>query len=225
MACVPEIDLFYDGAEISQYYDRVKGFTTNSSILRSHGVSDLLAYAREAVQAARCKPISFQLPSLEDVEAAVSLARALGSLGDNVYVKVPVVNERGELTTELLRAVQAAGTKLNVTAVFTARHVDAIREFSETSGAPAIVSIFAGKISDTGRDPREVLSYARRKLPDSKILWAGCRSVYDYCTAARSGADIVTVPVAVLERMRCLDVPLEELAAQTVNQFLVDGSM
>ena len=217
-------EIFYDGADIAEYYDQVRGFTTNPSILRAHGVVCLLDYAKEAVREARGKPISFQLPVLRDTERCLRMADEISELGDNVYVKVPIIDEDGRSTSALLAALQRRNIKLNVTAVFSERHIDEIRKLSETEGAPAIVSIFAGKISDTGEDPTKLLKYAKASLPLSKILWAGCRSVYDYCTAAASGADIVTAPAAVLQRMCLLNQSVEDVAVSVVRQFVSDGS-
>ena len=201
------VDVFADGADIEQmkaaYKNKeVDGFTTNPSLMAKAGVTDYKAFAEEAVREIPDASISFEVFS-DDLDTMEKEAEILKQYGDNVFVKIPIVNSKGESTIELIKKLSADHVRLNVTAVYTIEQVKAITE-AVTEGVPTYISVFAGRIADTGVDPlplmKESVKVAHSKN-GVKLLWASCREVFNVIQANEIGADIITCPADVVKKV------------------------
>ena len=229
------IKIFADGASLASMREaardpRIAGFTTNPTLMRKAGVADYRAFAKEVLAEIRDKPISFEVFA-DDADGMRRQARELASWGDNVYVKVPVTNTRGTPMTELIRELAAAGVKLNVTAICT---LDQVREVAAAlaGGAPSVISVFAGRIADTCRDPiplmREALGICRAADRASgargiELLWASPREVLNIAQAAEIGCDIITVTPDLLAKLALHGKELAVFSLETVQMFHRDA--
>lgn len=201
----------------------VCGFTTNPALMarQSGGTSiHYESYARQYLEMADGLPVSFEVtaPYACDMDAQ---ARRIAAWGDNVLVKVPVIDVDGVDTWPIIRRLAHDGVRVNVTVVMDTHHlwsaVAALR-----GGAPSIISIFAGRIADTGADPTALFRLARKDVYPTdpiKLLWASTRQIRDVVLAEECGADIITMPPALLTKLPCLGVPLDEVARATVQEF------
>lgn len=223
------VDVFADGADIEQmkaaYKNKeVDGFTTNPSLMAKAGVTDYKAFAEEAVREIPDASISFEVFS-DDLDTMEKEAEILKQYGDNVFVKIPIVNSKGESTIELIKKLSADHVRLNVTAVYTIEQVKAITE-AVTEGVPTYISVFAGRIADTGVDPlplmKESVKVAHSKN-GVKLLWASCREVFNVIQANEIGADIITCPADVVKKVNNnLGRDINELPVDTVQGFAKD---
>lgn len=224
-----KIAVFCDGAKIEEMLElhrrkAVQGFTTNPTLMRKAGVTDFVAFARGVLAQITDLPISFEVFA-DDFGEMERQARLIASWGDNVYVKVPVTNTRGESSREVVRRLSGAGVRLNVTAMLT---VDQAREVCEVLDprVPAIISLFGGRIADTGRDPmpimREAVKVASR-LPLAQVLWASPREVLNVYQAEACGCHIVTCTKALLDKLDLRGKDLTEFSRETVEMFLRDA--
>jgi transaldolase len=224
------VQVFADGANLEQIQaladdPLVKGFTTNPTLMRQSGVRDYAAFARAALRAVPDKPISFEV--LADSPAEIRRqALAIAEWGDNVYVKVPITNSEGVSLTPLVSELAGRGVKVNVTAVFTLEQVwsacQALR-----GGAPSVVSVFAGRIADSGRDPvphmRAALSLCRSADRSIELLWASPREILNVVQADEVGVDIITVTESIRTKLHLLGKDLAEFSRDTVRMFKRDG--
>lgn len=223
------IALFLDGAslaDIDAAMSRgvVEGFTTNPTLAAKAGVKDYREFGREAVARVGDLPISFEVLA-DDLPAMGEQAREIASWGRNVFVKIPVCNTRRQSTIPLIRELSAEGLRVNVTAVMT------LRQVREVVGAvspkvPSIVSIFAGRIADTGVDPCPVMSAAVdlcRELPALQVLWASPREVLNVYQAEASGVDVIVLTADLLAKLSLRGKDLEEFSRDTVQMFYDDG--
>ena len=225
-----KVKLFTDGADKSQIVDMakqpwIKGFTTNPSLLKKAGVKDYAAYARELVAAVPDRHISFEVFS-DDIPEMVAQARVITTWGPNVYVKLPVTTTRGEPLFEAARALSGEGVNINMTAIFTAEQI--LRATSALDGgAPACVSVFAGRMADLGIDYRPLMREAvagARKTPNVEIIWASTREVFNVIEADEMGCHIVTAPAEILKKLPALGTKtLEELSLDAVKLFRADA--
>jgi transaldolase len=225
------IKIFADGASLASMLDaardpRIAGFTTNPTLMRKAGVADYRAFAREALAQIRDKPISFEVFA-DDTAGMRRQARDIAAWGDNVYVKVPVTNTRGEPSTDLVRELASDGVKLNVTALCTLDQVRAVAG-ALAGGAPAVISVFAGRIADTGRDPiplmREALAICRAADRRIELLWASPREVLNIAQAAEIGCDIITVTPDLLAKLALFGKELAAFSLETVQMFHRDAA-
>ena len=230
----PRIDLrvqvFADGANLEQMKalaadPNVKGFTTNPTLMRQSGIKDYAAFAREVLKAIPDKPISFEV--LADTPAEIRRqAQTIASWGDNVYVKVPITTTEGEPLTDLVGDLSRQGVKVNVTAVFTLEQV-AQACLSLRGGAPSIVSVFAGRIADSGRDPvphmQAALALCRAADHKIELLWASPRELLNVVQADEAGVDIITVTEAIRTKLHLLGKDLVEFSRDTVRMFKSDS--
>lgn len=219
------LKIFLDGADlnqISEFKDRVSGFTTNPTLIRKAGVKDYKGFARVLCNIVQHKPISFEVFA-DDFEGMEKQAREISSWGENIYVKIPVTNTKGESCGQLINKLGAEGIKVNVTAVTT---LDQIRNmcrfmFRET---PTILSIFAGRIADTGRDPVPFITAALAMKHDkTEILWASSREVLNIKQAQAAGCDIITLQPELIRKMDLFSKDLAEYSLETVKQFYEDA--
>lgn len=223
------VKVFADGADIEEMKSAYKnqlvdGFTTNPSLMAKAGVTDYKAFAEEAVSEIPDASISFEVFA-DDLPAMEKEAEILKQYGDNVFVKIPIVTTTGESTLPLIKSLSSKQVRLNVTAVYTIEQVKAITD-AVTEGVPTYVSVFAGRIADTGIDPLPLMKEAV-KVTHSKegvqLLWASCREVYNVIQANEIGADIITCPADVVKKVNNnLGRDIGELSVDTVKGFAKD---
>lgn len=223
------VEVFADGADVEQmkaaYKNKeVDGFTTNPSLMAKAGVTDYKAFAEEVVREIPDASISFEVFG-DDLETMEKEAEILKQYGDNVFVKIPIVNTKGETTIPLIKKLSADNVRLNITAVYT---LDQVKEITDavTEGVPTYISVFAGRIADTGVDPvpmvKESVEIAHSKA-GVKLLWASCREVINVIQADELGADIITCPADVVKKVNTnLGRDIEELSVDTVQGFAKD---
>ncbi|MGA9082427.1 MAG: transaldolase family protein [Pseudolabrys sp.] len=225
-----KVKLFTDGADKAQIVEMAKqpwiaGFTTNPSLLKKAGVSDYAAYARELVVAVPDRHISFEVFS-DDVPEMVAQARVITTWGKNVYVKLPVTNTRGEPLFEAMRMLSREGVRINMTAIFTDEQVERAIEALD-GGAPACVSVFAGRLADFGIDYRPIMRNAiarARKTRSIEIIWASTREVFNVVEADDMGCHIITAPADVLKKLPALATKSgAELSLAAVKSFRDDA--
>jgi len=224
------IKIFADGASLASMREaardpRIAGFTTNPTLMRKAGVADYRAFAREVLAEIRDKPISFEVFA-DDTAGMRRQAGEISAWADNVYVKVPVTNTRGAPTTDLVRELAAEGVKLNVTALCTLDQVRTVAG-AVAGGAPSVISVFAGRIADTGRDPipimREALAICRAADRRIELLWASPREVLNIVQAAEIGCDIITVTPDLLAKLALHGKELGAFSLETVQMFHRDA--
>jgi transaldolase len=223
------IKLFCDGADFDSmmalYADpRIKGFTTNPTLMRNAGVVDYEAFARKVLQAIPDRPVSFEVFA-DDEEGMETQALAIASWGQNINVKIPVTNRDGEFLGRLIRRLSNSGVTLNVTAILTLDQVERVAQALDPS-IPAIVSVFAGRIADTGIDPVPVMKEAGRILrsrPLAELLWASPRELLNVFQAEEAGCHIITVPPDILRKLSLVGKDLSAYSLETVNMFHRDA--
>lgn len=223
------VKVFVDGADIEEMKSAYKnqlvdGFTTNPSLMAKAGVTDYKAFAEEVVSEIPDASISFEVFA-DDLPTMEKEAEILKQYGDNVFVKIPIVTTTGESTLPLIKRLSSKQVRLNVTAVYTIEQVKAITD-AVTEGVPTYVSVFAGRIADTGIDPLPLMKESV-KVTHSKegvqLLWASCREVYNVIQADEIGADIITCPADVVKKVNNnLGRDIGELSVDTVKGFAKD---
>ncbi|MGZ8853069.1 MAG: transaldolase, partial [Thermoanaerobaculia bacterium] len=225
MAPKLKIDLYADGADVRDMIAAresgiVKGFTTNPTLMKKSGVTDYEAFAKEALKAVAGMPISFEVFA-DDFAEMERQARRICTWGDAVFVKIPITNTKAEPAIPLIKRLSAAGVKLNITAILTVKQV---RETVDAlhPNTPAIVSVFAGRIADTGRDPvplmKECAAITRQK-PKAQLLWASPRELLNIYHAEECGCHIITVTSEILKKLAGVGKSLDELSLDTVKMF------
>ena len=223
------IDIYADGAddaEMLETYRRgvVSGFTTNPTLMRKAGVSDYVSFARAVLAEIRDLPISFEVLA-DDFAEMERQALALSSWGPNVFVKIPVTNTSGESSRHLVRQLVAAHVKVNVTALMSVQHVEQVVGVLSPA-VPAIVSVFAGRIADTGRDPIPVMRRAAeivRSNRNARLLWASPREVLNVYQAEECGCHIITLTKPILDKLSMHGMDLDALSRDTVKMFYTDA--
>ena len=227
------VEVFADGADIEEmkaaYKNKqVDGFTTNPSLMAKAGVTDYKAFAEEAVKEIPDASISFEVfaDDLETMEKEAAILQAIQGLQIvDVFVKIPIVNTKGESTIPLIKKLSADNVRLNVTAVYTIEQVKEITE-AVTEGVPTYVSVFAGRIADTGVDPLPLMKEAVKVTHSKdgvKLLWASCRELFNVIQADEIGADIITCPADVVKKVNTnLGRDINELSVDTVKGFAKD---
>lgn len=223
------IKIFTDGADKESMLEAnklpyIRGFTTNPTLMRKAGVTDYEAFAKEILSEIKEKPISFEVFS-DEFEEMVRQAKKLASWGDNVYVKIPITNTRGESSFDLVKELSADGLKLNITAILTLEQVKHILP-SLRPGIPSIISIFAGRIANTGRDPFPIMIEAAKlvaQVDGAELLWASSREFLNIFQAEEAGCNIITVTPDILKNVEMLGRDLTELSLDTVKQFYNDA--
>jgi transaldolase len=223
------VKIFADGADrdgIAQLYaiPWVRGFTTNPSLMRQAGIEDYETFAREVLELVPDRPISFEVFS-DDEREMEEQARTISSWGENVFVKIPVTDTRGRPSAEIARRLAAAGVKLNVTALMTAEQAAMVAEWL-ADGPSAFISVFAGRVADTGRDPIPIMSTALDALrphPHLELIWASPREVLNIVQADAIGCHVITVTHDLLRKLSTFGKDLDEFSLETVKMFFEDG--
>lgn len=225
-----KIKIFADGAnvtEMKKVYSEgiVKGFTTNPTLMKKDGVKDYVAFAKDVLSEIKDMPISFEVFT-DDFESMERQAREIGSWGDNVFIKIPITNTKGEPSYELIKKLSDDGMKLNITAILTLEQIKNVSK-SINEETPAIVSLFAGRIADTGRDP---IPYIKESLnilkgnSNAELLWASSRELLNIFQAEECGCHIITVTNDLLKKLQMVNKDLKELSLDTVKMFYNDAS-
>jgi transaldolase len=225
------VKIFADGADLAgmlALYRQpfIKGFTTNPTLMRQAGVSDYRRFAREVVQAIPDRPISFEVFS-DDFDEMERQALEIASWGDNLYVKIPVTNSRRESGCDLVRRLSHQGVKVNVTALFSLAQVSDVAA-AVACGAPACVSVFAGRVADTGYDPVPLMTAAVEMLriaPNAELIWASPRELFNVFQADAIGCHIITVTSDILKKLSLIGRDLEDYSLDTVKMFLKDATL
>jgi transaldolase len=224
-----KVKIFADGADLDgmlEMYARpeIKGFTTNPTLMHKAGLTDYTAFARQVLAKISDRPISFEVFS-DDFAEMERQARAIAAWGDNVYVKVPVTNTRREPAYDLVRRLAGEGVKLNVTAIMT---LDQVRNVTDAvrGGAPSCISVFAGRIADTGVDPLPIMRESLRIMqdaPDAELIWASPRELLNIIQADDIGCHIITVTNDILKKLSLVGKDLGDYSLDTVKMFYDDG--
>lgn len=229
VATLQRVKIYADGASLSDMtalyrQPYIRGFTTNPTLMHRAGVTEYAGFARAVLAAIPDRPISFEVFA-DDFATMERQARQIARWGDNVYVKIPVTNTSGAPAYDLIGRLSHAGIKVNVTAVLTRAQVEgAVKALA--GGAPANVSVFAGRIADTGQDPvpqvRAALAIAA-EVPTVEIIWASPREVLNVVQADQLGCHIITVTSDILNKLRQLGRGLEDVSLDTVRMFYDDA--
>jgi transaldolase len=223
------IKLFADGADLDSMTTlyknkRIKGFTTNPTLMRKAGVSNYQAFAREVLTQISDLPVSFEVFA-DDLPAMAAQAREIASWGDNVNVKIPVTNTKGEFTGPIIESLSAEGVQLNVTAVFTPAQTQAIAAVL-AADTPAIISVFAGRVADTGLDPVPLMADCLSKIkdrPNIELLWASPRELLNVFQADEVGCHIITATPDLLAKLDGIGKDLDVFSLETVQMFYRDA--
>jgi transaldolase len=224
------IKIFADGADLEGITDLyrqpyIHGLTTNPTLMRKVGLTDYEAFARAVLREVKSKPISFEVFSDEFPEMCRQ-ALKIHQWQENVYVKIPITNTRGESSIPLVEQLVGEGVKVNVTALLTPGQVQAVAAALDPN-VPAVISVFAGRIADTGVDPLPIMKQSLEvlcELPNTELLWASVREVLNVFQAAACGCHIVTVPHDILRKLVTLGGrDLDELSLDTVRMFHQDA--
>ncbi|WP_145596164.1 transaldolase family protein [Candidatus Pelagibacter sp. FZCC0015] len=202
----------------------VKGFTTNPSLMRKAGAKDYKSYSKQILKVCKNKPISFEVFA-DDQDSMIEQGRKINSWGKNVYVKVPVVNSKNKFSGNVIKELNSNNIKLNITAVYTAKQTEKILKLINKK-TKVIISIFAGRAGDTGKDPiPEFVKSIKlaKNYKNVEILWASVREPYNYLQAKQLGCHIITIPPAVIEKIEKFGKSFNQLTIETVKAFLVDS--
>ena len=223
------VKIFADGADLEDISRLsadpiIKGFTTNPTLMRKAGVRDYRAFAQEIIAAIPDRPISFEVFS-DEFEEMERQALEIASWGQNVYVKIPVTNTRGEPSSKLLRSLAHAGVKVNATALMTLEQVENVLPCL-ANGPSSYVSLFAGRIADTGRDPVPLMAAAVELLapyPHLELIWASPRELWNLFQADAIGCHIITATNNILKKLPLVGKDLNEFSVDTVKMFYNDA--
>lgn len=227
------IKIFLDGADRQSMVEMAKnplvqGFTTNPSLMKKAGVKDYKSFCQEILTQIGGKPISFEVFADEFSEMkrqAKEIAKWEGK-NDHIYVKIPIINSKGESSIPLIRELSHEGVRLNITAIYTAKQ---IRETAAavSGGSPSIVSVFAGRIADTGRDPVPLMMAGAELCeaagPQCELLWASTREAFNVVQAEMAGCKIITSPLDMIKKISSFNRTMEELTLDTVRTFKADA--
>ncbi|MCR5507860.1 MAG: transaldolase [Lachnospiraceae bacterium] len=224
-----KVTVYADGADIEGMKEEyrkgyVKGFTTNPTLMKKAGVKDYVSFAKEAIKEIPDLPLSLEVFA-DDFDTMEKEADVIAALGDNVYVKIPITNSNGESSIPLIKKLSAKGIKINATAILTLDQVRAVVDAFEP-GTKNIVSVFAGRILDTGVDAMPIMKEVTeicKKKPGTLSLWASCRELYNIIQADQCGTDIITVTNNILAKLPNLGKDLTQLSLETVRMFVNDG--
>ncbi|MDA7474089.1 transaldolase [Candidatus Pelagibacter ubique] len=221
--------IFCDSAEIEliKRFNKkkiVKGFTTNPSLMRKAGAKDYKSYSKQILKICKDKPISLEVFA-DDEKSMIEQGIKINSWGKNVYVKVPIINSKNKFTGKVIKELNSKNIKLNITAVYSAKQTKKILKVINKK-TKVIISIFAGRAGDVGKDPIpefiKSIQLAKRNK-NVEILWASVREPYNYLQAKNLGCHIITVPPATIEKIENFGKSFDQLTKETVKAFLIDS--
>ena len=202
----------------------VKGFTTNPSLMRKAGAKDYKSYCKKILKICKKKPISFEVFG-DNYTSMMRQALKINTWGKNVYVKVPIINSKNEFTGKVIKELNNKDIKLNITAVYSAKQTEKILK-KINKKTKVIISIFAGRAADTGKDPIPEFKKSillAKKFKNVEILWASVREPYNYLQAKQLGCHIITVPPSIIEKIEKFGKSVIQLTNETVKTFLTDS--
>ena len=224
-----KVKLFADGADLAGMKEMaanplIKGFTTNPTLMRKAGIGDYKAFARDVLETISDRPVSFEVfaDEFDEMEAQ---AMEIASWGANVNVKIPVTNTQRKFSGPLIKRLSKAGVKVNVTAVMTPQQVERITDCLD-SKTEAIISVFAGRIADTGRDPMPIMAKAvqiMKAKPRAELIWASPRELLNVFQADSVGCHIITATNDILKKLSLVDKDLDNYSLETVEMFYKDA--
>ena len=223
------IKIFADGADFDfisklDKLDYIKGFTTNPTLIKKSGVSNYKNFANKILGIVKTKPISFEVFS-DDIGEIETEAEKISKWGKNVNVKIPITNTNNESTSKIISNLSKKGIICNITAIFTLKQIENLLENINQS-SHLILSIFAGRIADTGINPIELFKKARKltaEYPNIELLWASTREIYNIFEAEECGADIITVPYQLIKKFNLVGKNLEDYSLETIKDFFNDA--
>ena len=223
------VKVFADGADVANIVKLaqdpvVQGFTTNPTLMRQSGVSDYERFAHTVLPHLKGLPISFEVFS-DDFDEMYRQALHIAQWGPNVYVKIPITDTRGNTSVPLLHSLVRNGVQVNVTAIMTTAQVEPVADLLK-GAPPAYVSVFAGRIADTGLDPLPIMRQSLRLLencPRAELIWASPREVYNIVQADDIGCHVITVTYDLLKKLKTLGKDLEQFSLETVQMFYHDA--
>ena len=221
--------IFCDIADINQikkFYKKkiVKGFTTNPSLMKKAGAKDYKLYSQRILDFCKKKPISFEVFA-DDMENMIKQGLTINSWGKNIYVKVPIINSKNKFTGKVIKKLNSLNVKLNITAVYNAKQTEKILK-NINRKTKVIISIFAGRAADNGKDPipefKKSIKLAK-KFKNVEILWASVREPYNYLQAKQLGCHIITIPPSIIKKIESFGKSYNQLTKETVKAFLIDS--
>lgn len=224
------IKLFADGADknsMLEMYSKpfIEGLTTNPTLMKKAGISDYEKFSKEILETIKTKSLSLEVFS-DEIDEMRRQALKISTWAENVYVKIPISNTKNESTINLVKELSDCGVKLNITAIMTKGQVESVVD-ALNKDVPAFISVFAGRIADTGRNPmplmKDSVKLAKEK-PKSEVLWASTREVYNIFQAEECGCQIITVPNGILNKLNLIDYDLNEYSLDTVKMFYKDAT-
>tara|TARA_B100001142_G_C14107243_1_gene567668 strand:+ start:78 stop:776 length:699 start_codon:yes stop_codon:yes gene_type:complete len=202
----------------------VKGFTTNPSLMRKAGAKNYKSYSKKIIEICKNKPVSLEVFA-DDYEGMKKQALQINTWGKNVYVKIPVINSKGAFTGKIIKELNSKNIKLNITAIYSAKQTAKILKLINNKTS-VIISIFAGRAGDTGKDPipefKKSITIAK-KFKNVEILWASVREPYNYLQAKQLGCHIITIPPSTIEKIENFGKTFDQLTKETVRAFLLDS--
>lgn len=224
------IKLYADGADFEDIkglsaIEWIAGFTTNPTLMKKAGVTDYVAFAKDVLEVVKDRPVSFEVFA-DDLPTMEKQARVIASWADNVYVKIPVTNTQGVSTAPLLETLAADGVQLNVTAIFTLEQTKTVMD-ALSPNAASVISVFAGRIADTGIDPVPLMREAADLVhanPKAELLWASPREVLNVVQAQESQCDIITATSEILKKVAGFGKDLDQFSLETVQMFYNDAT-
>ena len=202
----------------------IKGFTTNPSLMRKAGAKDYKKYSKKILKICKYKPVSVEVFA-DDQKSMIEQGKKINSWGKNIYVKVPVVNSKNNFTGKVIKELNKNKIKLNITAVYTSKQTERILKVINKK-TKVIISIFAGRTGDTGKDPIPEFEKSiklSKKYKNVEILWASVREPYNYLQAKKLGCHIITVPPTIIEKIQKFGKSFQQLTQETVKAFLDDS--
>jgi transaldolase len=227
------VKIFLDGADRNSMVEMasnplIQGFTTNPSLMRKSGVKDYAGFCKEILPLLKGKPVSFEVfaDDFSEMKRQAKIIAGWENKGDQIYVKIPVINSKGESSIPLVRELSQAGVRLNITAIYS------LKQVSETAtavkgGAASIVSVFAGRIADTGIDPLPLMQAAvelcEASGPKCELLWASTREAFNIVQADMIGCKIITSPLDMIKKVANFNRSPEDLTLDTVRTFKADA--
>ena len=224
-----KVKIFSDGADKEDMLDMasktfIRGLTTNPSLMKKAGIKDYEAFAKDILSTIKEKPISFEVFS-DDFDEMEKQAMKITSWADNVYVKIPVTNTKKESSKELIKRLVEKKDKLNITAIMTLDQVKTVLSVLDNK-VPSIISVFAGRIADTGKDPIPLMKECLKEIkinPKSELLWASPRELLNIIQADQIGCHIITVTKDVIKKLKLVNYDLEDYSLDTVKMFYKDA--
>ena len=225
------IEVYLDSANINTIknyavHNSIKGFTSNPSLMSKSGIKSYGEFIKTFLSISNNKPVSFEVTS-DSINEMETQAKKINNFGNSIYVKIPILNTKGESTVDLISKLSAQKIKVNVTAMMTFEQAKDVID-NVNPGNEIILSIFAGRIADTGRDPEKTIQTIKEyifksKKKNFKILWASVREIFNLFQAERSGADIITLTPEILEKIKLRNKDLHQYSIETAKMFYDDG--